>query len=81
MPGLMAAAAFSLAMIKPSGMPQATGLAATMTSGRITGVRALIGEVRAGPAHAALGLVGDQQRVVTVGQFARLGDEIGGRAG
>ena len=37
MPGLMAAAAFSLATITPSGMPQASGLAATTTSGRITG--------------------------------------------
>src|ERR1035438_10438080 len=37
-PGLMAAAALAFARMKPSGIPQATGLAATTTSGSTTGV-------------------------------------------
>ncbi len=36
MPGLIVAAAFSLAMITPSGMPHASGFAVIMTSGMIT---------------------------------------------
>ena len=40
-------------------------------------LRALVGEVGAGASHPALGLVGHQQGVMAVGQFARLGDEFG----
>ena len=72
MPGPMVAAAFSFDMITPSGRPQASGLAATTTSGRTAGSASWIGEVRAGAADAALNLVEDQQRVVLVRQFARL---------
>ena len=72
MPGPIAAAAFSLATMTPSGRPQASGLAATVTSGRIGGLGQLIGEVGARAAHAALDFVEDQQRVVAVGQFAGL---------
>ena len=39
---------------------------------------ALVGEVGAGAAHAALGFVGDQEGVEAVGQFARLGDVLRG---
>ena len=49
MPGAIAAAAFSLAMITPSGSPQASGLAATIMSGMTPAGLQLIGEVRAGP--------------------------------
>ena len=66
----MDCAALSLATMTPSGMPQATGFAATTMSGNTT-VGQLIGEVIAGAADAALGLVEDQQGIITIRQFAR----------
>ena len=79
MPGLMAAAAFSLAMMTPSGMPAGQRLGGGHHVRQDYRTGALVGEIGSGPADAALDFVGDQQGVVAVGELARLGGEFVGQ--